>query len=63
MKSPTPNNGINAIKDARKLFNERRSNISREETKGIIKKLHRKETIYNFLKEKDQEGSLTNKQK
>ena len=63
MKSPTPSNGVNAIKDARKLFNERRSNISREETKGIIKKLHRKETIYNFLKEKDQEGSLTNKQK
>ena len=30
MKSPTPNNGINAIKDARKLFNERRGNIKRE---------------------------------
>ena len=63
MKSPTPNNGINAIKDARKLFNERRGNISREETKRIIKKLHRKETVCNFLKEKEQEGSLTNKQK
>ena len=57
------NNDINAIKEARKLFNEIRSNLSREETNRIGKKLYKKEVVYNFLKEKEQEGSLTNKQK
>ena len=52
MESPTSNNGINAIKEARKLFNELRSNCSRKETKKIRKKLHKKEVAYNFLKEK-----------
>ena len=42
------------------LLNELRSNLSREETKRIRDKLYKKETIYNFLKEKD---SLTNKEK
>ena len=51
------------IKEARKLFNERRSNISRKEINEIRKKLDRKEVVYNFLKEKEQKGSLTNKQK
>ena len=50
----------NAIKEVRKLFNELRSNLSRKETKKIRKELYKKETVYNFLKEKD---SLTNKQK
>ena len=54
---------INAIKEVRKLFNEVRSNLSREETKRIRKRLYKKEVVYNFLKEKEQEGSLTNKQK
>ena len=57
MKSTTMNN---AIKEVRELFNELRSNFSRKETKKIRKELYKKETIYNFLKEKD---SLTNKQK
>ena len=63
MESRTTNNDINAIKEVRELFNELRSNLSREETKRIRKKLHKKEAVYNFLKEKEQEGSLTNKQK
>ena len=50
----------NAIKEVRELFNEIRSNLSREETKKIRKELYKKEAVYNFLKEKD---SLTNKQK
>ena len=50
----------NAIKEVRDLFNEIRSNLSREETKKIRKELYKKEAVYNFLKEKD---SLTNKQK
>ena len=60
MESRTTNNDINAIKEVRELFNELKSNFSREETKRIRKELYKKETVYNFLKEKD---SLTNKQK
>ena len=52
-------NVINDIKEARKLFNEVRSNLSRKETKRIRYKLCRKETVYNLLKEKEQKGSLT----
>ena len=63
MEPTSQNNGINAIKEGRKLFNEVRSNFSREETNEIREKLHKKESVYNFLKEKEQEGSLTNRQK
>ena len=63
MEPTTSNNDINAIKEVRKRFNELRSNLSRAETKRIREKLHKKEAVYNFLKEKEQEGSLTNKQK
>ena len=63
METTTSNKGINAIKDVRKLFNEHESNFSREETKIIRKKLNKKETVYNFLKEKKRESSLTNKEK
>ena len=60
MECRITNNIINIIKEVRVLFNELRSNLSREETKRIWKKLYKKETVYNFLKEKEQKGSLTN---
>ena len=63
METTSQNNGINAIKEARKFFNEVRSNLSGEETNRIRKKLYKKEDDYNFLKKKEQEGSLTNIQK
>ena len=63
MESTTINNSINAIKEVRKLFNDVRNNLSHEETKKIRKKLYKKKVVYNFLKEKEQEGSLTNKEK
>ena len=63
MESTSQNNNINAIKEVRELFNDLRSNLSCEETKRIRKELYKKEVVYNFLKEKEQEGSLTNKQK
>ena len=63
MESLASNNDANAIKEVRKLLNETRSNLSREETKRIRKKLYRKETVYNFLREKEQKGILTNKEK
>ena len=61
MGSKTTNN--NAIKGVRKLLNEVRSNLSREETKRIREKLYKKEAVYNFLKEKEQNGSLQIDQK
>ena len=63
MEPTSQNNSINAINDIRKLFNELRSNLSREETNSIRKKLYKKEYVYNFLKKKEQEGSLTNIQR
>ena len=63
MESTTINNDINAIKEVRELSNELRSNLLRKETKRIRKKLHKKEAVYNFLKEKEQNDSLTNSEK
>ena len=57
------NNDINAFKEARDLLNECRSNLSLKETNEIRKKLYKKEAVYNFLKEKEQNGSLTNSEK
>ena len=62
MKSTTQNIDINAIKEVTELFNELRSNIIRKERHNIREKLHKKEVVYNYWKEKEQEGSLTNKQ-
>ena len=63
MEPTRQDNIINDIKESRKLFNEIRSNLPREETKRIRYKLHKKETVYNFLKEKEQKGSLTKREK
>ena len=63
MEPTSQDNSINAFKEARKLFNERRSNLLRKETNEIRKKLNKKEVAYHFLKEKEQKGSLTNRQK
>ena len=45
MESTTINN---SIKEVRKLFNEIRSNLSREEINRIRKKLYKK-VVYNFF--------------
>ena len=63
MKHPASNNNINAIEDVRKLFNELSSNLSSKETKRIRKKLYEMEAASNFFKEKEQDGTLTNRQK
>ena len=60
MESTTVNN---AIKEVREFFNEIRGSLSRKETKRIRKELYKKGVVSNFLKKKEQEGSLTNKQK
>ena len=53
MGSKTINNDINAIKEVREPFNERKSNLNHEERNRIRERLH------NFLKE----DGLTNEQK
>ena len=58
MESTTSNNDINVIKEVRELFNELKSNFSREKRNRIKEKLYKKEAIFNYLKEKEQEGSL-----
>ena len=63
MEPTSQNNSIKGINDVRTLLNELRNNLSCEETKRIRERLYKKEVIYNFLKEKEQEGSLTNKEK
>ena len=63
MESTTINNGINAIKEVRKLFNDVRNNLSDEETKRIRKKLHKIEAVYNAIKDNENKGSLTSRQK
>ena len=47
IESKTINNVIKAIKEVRELFNELRSNFSREEKKKIRCNLYKKEAIYN----------------
>ena len=54
------NDDINVIKEVRELFNQVRSNPSREETKRIRKGLYDTEAVYTFLKEKD---GLTDEEK
>ena len=63
MEPTNQNNNINVIKATRQLYNELRSNRSREEINRIRKKLNKKEVVYSFLKEKKQKSSLTNKEK
>ena len=43
MESTTLNNNINAIKEVRELFNELRSNFSREEQRELEKNSIKKE--------------------
>ena len=63
MEHPTSNNNISAIKEVRRLFNELRSNLSSNETKRIRRKLYKKEAASMFFKEKEQDDTLTNRQK
>ena len=51
------------IGDTKKLFNNLRNNFSREEIKKDKEKFHKKEWLYNHLKEIEQKESLTRKKK
>ena len=51
------------IGETKKLFNNLRNNFSREEIKKHREKFHKKEWVYNHLKEIEQKDSLTTKEK
>ena len=57
MESTTINK---AIKEVRELFNDVRSNLSREEKNRIRNELYKEGAIYNLSKEKD---GLTDKER
>ena len=63
MVNPTATENITAIKEGRNLFNDVRSNLSNNETERIRRKLYKKEAASRFFKEKEQDGTLTNRQK
>ena len=54
---------ISVFKDARDLLNEHKSSLSLEKINEIRKKLFQKETVYNALKAKEQNDSLTDEEK
>ena len=51
------------IGETKKLFNNLRNNFSREEIKKHREKFHKKEWVYNHLKEIEQKDSLKSKEK
>ena len=63
MEPTRQNNDIGVFKEVGEPFNELRGNLLRKETNRIRKELYKKEVVHNFLKEKEQEGSLTDKEK
>ena len=63
MEHSISNKNINAIKEVRRLFNELRSNLSSNKTKRIRRKHYKKEAASMFFKDKEQDDTLTNRQK
>ena len=63
MEHSISNKNINAIKEVRRHFNVLRSNLSSNETKRIRRKLYKKEAAIMFFKDKEQDDTLTNRQK
>ena len=51
------------IGEIKKLFNNLRNNFSREEIKKHRENFHKKERVYNYLKEIEQKDGLTTKEK
>ena len=54
---------ILATKEARKLFDDFRSNLSNSERKVIRRKLYKKEAASHFFKETENDGTLTDRQR
>ena len=62
MVNPTATENITAVKETRKLFDDVRSNLSNKEKKVIRRKLYKKEAARHFSKEKENDGTLTDRQ-
>ena len=60
---PTATKNITAIKEARKLFDDFRSNLSNSEKKVIRRKFYKKEAACHFFKERENDGTLTDRQR
>ena len=63
MVNPTATENITAIKEARKLFDDVRSNLSNKEKKVVRRKLYKKESASHFFKERENDGTLTDWQR
>ena len=61
--SKKDNSNTNIFQKARMLFNERESSLLSSDRNKIRKQLYKKETVCNFLKDKEQNDSLTNSEK
>ena len=62
MVNPTATENIRAIKEARKLFDNVRSNLSNSGKKVIKRKLYKKEAASHIFKERENDGTLTDRQ-
>ena len=62
MVNPTATENITAIKEARKLFDDVRSNLSNNKKKVIRWKLYKKKAAGHFFKKRENDGTLTNRQ-
>ena len=63
MVNPTATKNMTAIKEVRRLFDDVRSNLSNNEKKLIRKKLYKKEAASHFFKEREDDGTLTDRQR
>ena len=63
MVNPTATENITAIKEARKLFDDVRSNLSNNEKKTIRKKLYKKKAASHFFKKRENDGTVTDRQR
>ena len=63
MESIRQNNNINAIKELESFLMMLEITFIMKKKKRIRKKLHRIEAVYNVLKNKENKGSLTSRQK
>ena len=63
MVNPTATENITAIKEGRKLFNDVRSYLSNNEKKRIKRKIYKKEAASRLFLKKEQDGTLTHRQK
>ena len=63
MVNPTAKENITAIKQARKLFNDARSNISDNWKKVIRRKLYKKEAASHCFKTRENDNTLTDRQR